>query len=154
MEELTIEEIIRYAIRIEQASVLFYRKASKRLEGNALKSLTDELGDQEMEHLTELKKLLNNEILFSERADYTFNLDTTLIDRLIQANEIPAQATPANVLRIALSWEMNTERAYEKLLGLVDIGDLVMKVFRRFRDMEGMHIRSIKEKMSKPKGSA
>ena len=49
---------------------------------------------------------------------------------------------------------MNTERAYEKLLGLVDIGDLVMKVFRRFRDMEGMHIRSIKEKMSKPKGSA
>jgi len=32
MEELTVEEIIKYIIRIEQESCIFYRKASRALE--------------------------------------------------------------------------------------------------------------------------
>jgi rubrerythrin len=59
MEELTLEEIIKYSVRIQQDCFIFYRRIGKKLQGNELKNLTDDLADHSADRLSKLKNLLS-----------------------------------------------------------------------------------------------
>ena len=66
MNSLTVEEIVKYAIRIEEESYNFYKKASKIIKEGNLTSLVLELADQELNHLNQLNNLLDDKSQLSE----------------------------------------------------------------------------------------
>jgi rubrerythrin len=94
MEELTLEELIKYTVRIQQDSFLFYRKAVRILEGNEMKTVIDELADFKADQLKQLKDLLSEYMLASENIDYMVDVDTDLFDDILDNGDMPAQATP------------------------------------------------------------
>ena len=129
MEELTLEELIKYTVRVQQDSFLFYRKAAHILEGNVIKRVTDELADFKVDHLKKLKDLLGQYATVSENIDYTVDVNTDLFDDILSNGDIPAQATPLDVLKLSLKREDNTALTYDMILGLPDLEERAGQVY-------------------------
>ena len=129
MEELTFEELIKYAVRIQRDSFLFYRKAAKMLVGNQLEMITAELADFKALQLKQLKELLSECTVDVEDCDRMVEIDTTLIDEILDNGEIPAQATPREVLLLSLSRENKTQKTYRMVLDLPSLHRRVQETF-------------------------
>ncbi len=147
MEELTIEEVIRYTVRIQQDSFLFYKKAAKLLEGNELKSLADTLADDKANHLHELKNLLNEFIVQGEDLGETVDVDTTVFDEILEKGNIPVQATPVDVMCLSYVREKNLKKTYEMILQLPALHKRVARVFSTLMEVEDRRIRAISTKI-------
>jgi len=147
MEELTIEEMIRYTVRIQQDSFLFYRKAAKLLEGNEFKTLADTLADNKAYHLRELKKLLNECIIQGDDLDEMVYVDTTVFDEILESRNIPVQATPIDVMCLSYVREKNTKKTYEMILQLPALHEKVARVFTMLIEMQDRHMRDISTKI-------
>ena len=129
MEELTLEELIKYTVRVQQDSFLFYRKAARILEGNVMKTVTDELADFKVDQLKRLKDLLSLYALASENRDYMVDVDTDLFDEILNNGDIPAQATPRDVLILSLAREDKTAMTYDMILSLPDLEERAGQVY-------------------------
>ena len=148
MEELTIEELIKYTVRIQQDSFLFYRKAARILEGNAMKPVTDELADFKADQLKRLKDLLGLYALSPDSIDYIFNVDTDLFDELLNNGDIPAQATPRDVLILSLNREDKTAMTYSMILGLPDLDVRASELYGDFFEDEKAKIGVLRQKIT------
>ena len=149
MEELTVEELIRYILMAEQESFQFYRKASKFLEGNELKLLIDELADQEREHIKGLKGLLNDETLPAEDLIPLVDIDTSIFDRIIQTLNIPVQVTPLDIINLALEREVNTLKSFKLLVTIPALNQKITQAFSELIELEQGQVQRIKERIGK-----
>ena len=129
MEELTLEELIKYTIRIQQDSFLFYRKAARILEGNKMKPVTDELADFKADHLKRLKDLLSEYTLDEDNFNSMIVVNTDLFDEILDNGNIPAQATPRDVLVLSLNREDKTARTYDMILGFPQLEERAGRVY-------------------------
>jgi hypothetical protein len=149
MEELTLEELIKYTVRIQQDSFLFYRKAARILEGNAMKPVTDELADFKADQLKQLKDLLGHYALSTDSIDYMVDVDTDLFDELLNNGDIPAQATPRDVLILSLNREDKTAMTYNMILGLPDLDVRASELFGAFFEDEMAKIGVLRKKITR-----
>ena len=154
MEELTVEEIIKYAVRIERESFGFYRKASKFLGGSEVGLLTDELAQEEVDHMNQLKGLLDEERISVEDLNETIDIDTSMFTRIISTPEIPPLATPLDILHIALRREKDTLSNYEMLLTLTAFNEDIIATLVKLKQMEEVHVRRISERIEKMKSGS
>jgi hypothetical protein len=130
MEELTLEELIKYTIRIHQDSFLFYRKAARILQGNEIQTLLDELADFQVNQMQHLKNLLGEYALAPEDIDYMIEVDTNLFDTILESGDIPAQVTPRDVLMLALNRENMMADTYHMILDLPNLEEAAGKLYK------------------------
>jgi len=147
MEELTVEELIKYAVRVQQESFLFYRRAAKILEGNEVKIITDRLADSKALQLKRLKEALIRYTLDANNEDYMIDVDTTFFDAILENGDVPAQANPRDVLLLSFDREDKTVKAYEMILKLPLIEKQILRVFTTLKKMEQDYIGHIQTKI-------
>jgi hypothetical protein len=147
MEELTLEELIKYTVRIQQDSFLFYRKAARILEGNAMKPVTDELADFKADQLKRLKDLLGQYAIAPENVDYMVDVDTDLFDEILDNGNIPAQATSRDVLLLSLNREDKTAMTYSMILGLPELEKRAELLYGAFLKDEKQKIGDLRQKI-------
>ena len=149
MEELTLEELIKYTVRIQQDSFLFYRKAARILEGNEMKPVIDGLADFKVNHLKQLKDLLSEYTLASENIDFMFDVDTDLFDYILDNGDIPAQATPRDVLVLSLKREDRTAKTYDMIMNLPLLEERAGQLYRLLLEDEKEKISALRERAEK-----
>lgn len=149
MEELTLEELIKYTVRIQQDSFLFYRKAARILEGNEMKPVIDGLADFKVNHLKQLKDLLSEYTLASENIDFMFDVDTDLFDDILDNGDIPAQATPRDVLVLSLKREDRTAKTYDMIMNLPLLEERAGQLYRLLLEDEKEKISALRERAEK-----
>lgn len=147
MEELTVEELIKYAVRVQQDSFIFYRKAGKKLEGNQLKRFTDLLADNTAERLAALKNLLSECFLEGEDLSDMQAVDTSPFDDLLENGAIPFYATPVDLLRISYKREQSMKRTYDMILRLPLPGKRVSRVFNTLRSKAEHNLKDIQDQL-------
>ncbi len=147
MEELTVEELVKYAVRVQQESFLFYRRAAKILEGNDVKTITDELADGKALQLKRLKEALIRYTLNVDNEDYMVDVDTTFFDAILENGDVPAQATPRDVLLLSFDRENKTVKAYEMILELPLVEKQILRVFNTLKKMEQEYMNHIQMKI-------
>ena len=149
MEELTLEELIKYTVRIQQDSFLFYRKAARILEGNEMKPVIDGLADFKADQLKQLKDLLSEYTLASEDIDFMFDVDTDLFDDILDNGDIPAQATPRDVLVLSLKREDRTAKTYVMIMDLPLLEERAGQLYRLLLEDEKEKISALRERAEK-----
>jgi rubrerythrin len=147
LEELTLEELIRYTVRIEQDSFLFYRRAARILEGNALRPFTDDLADFKVGQLKQLKGLLGEYLLDTEGSGDRMEVETNLFDEILENGDIPAQATARDVLLLSLRREDNIRKTFELILSLPISDVQVQRLFRTLMQNEEAQIRALRDRI-------
>ena len=148
MKRLTVREIIKFGIKIEKESFRFYRNASKKIEDNETKSLTDDLADQEIEHLNKLQILLNEDIVTAAELNETVETDDILSESIVKTSAIKKGAGSIDILGIALEREKNTKQNYERFLNLTPMNEQIADAFKELREMEEKHVQIIAEKIN------
>jgi rubrerythrin len=148
MKKLTVKEIIKFGMKIEKESFRFYKGATKRLEDDETRLLTDELAKQEIDHLNRLKNLLHE-----ESVNETLDADDTLVESIIKTSNIQKGASALDVLNVALDREINTKENYERFLALSPMDVQIAKTFKELKEMEEKHIEIINERINRLKKS-
>jgi len=143
MELFNVHEIIEYAIKIEQESFAFYTKASEIVNDKDVKDLVTLLASEEVDHQNRLRALINEEKINADSLNKKYEIDTTLMKRIINTPEITTKSTAMDVLEIALEREQNTEQTYAMLITLSNIDDDIIEIFDELQLQEKGHVNKI-----------
>ena len=143
-ENLTMADILKYAVRIENESKLFYEDTTKRIVDKDVKALVTELRDEEVKHES---RLLNISIEKEEIEVLDFNSDE--IKTLITNSKINENATPKEVLEVALNREKNTRDFYQQISTLTNIDADVIDIFQMLFEQESGHATRIEKMLEK-----
>lgn len=143
MKQFSVKEIIEYAIKIEKESFAFYTQASKQVEDKDVNALVKMLAEEEVEHQNRLRGLIDEKKVSAEELQKKYELDTTLMDKIVNTSAIDADASALDVLKTALEREKNTEQTYKMLMTLSNIDENVVKIFEELRLQEQGHANKI-----------
>jgi rubrerythrin len=143
MQLFSVKEIIEYAIKIEKESFAFYTKASEIVTDVDVKELVTNLAGEEVDHQNRLRNLINEENVSVDSLNAKHEIDTTLMERIVNTGEITDTASAMDVLEIALEREENTEKTYAMLATLSNLDDDVVKIFDELRLQEKGHVNKI-----------
>ncbi len=135
MSEVQISDILKYSIKIEHESMLFYQDAAPGAQGEEVKTLLTELADEEVKHEARLSKLLD-ELEDGAAAGFDHNS----MKKLIQTSEIPSGADEEAVLTVALEREVNTRDFYGQVSTLTNLDANVVDVFDMLYKQESGHV--------------
>lgn len=147
MEELTTEEIIKYIVRVQQDSFIFYRKAGKFLIGNQLKRLTDRLADNSADLLMRLKDLLSQCFIDGEDLSTMQDVDTAPFADVLENWQIPFHATPKDLLYLSLERENQLKRTYEVVCDLPLSNERVRGMFQDLKKNAESQVTSINKRL-------
>lgn len=149
MKIFTVKEIIEYAIKIENESFKFYTNASKIVEDGDVKDLLVKLSGEEVDHQNRLKALIDEAKVSATTLVKEMEIDTTIMERIVETSVINDNASAMDVLRVALEREKNTEQTYAMLMTLTQISDDVVEVFEDLRLQEQGHVNKIEARINK-----
>lgn len=149
MKVFSVQEIIEYAIKIEKESFEFYTRAAKKVEAGDVNKLLVQLSGEEIDHQNRLKALIHEGKVSRDTLLKEMEVDTTVMDRIVQTSVIPEDAEALDVLTVALEREKNTEQTYAMLSTLSHITDDIIKVFEDLRLQEVGHANKIQARIDK-----
>lgn len=138
MSDPRISDILKYSIKIEHESMLFYQNALSEASGDDVKKLLEELAVEEEKHENRLTGLLEDQT-DSPVQDF----DRTSMDKLIQNRSIPAGANQEEVLNIALEREKHTRDFYGQIATMTNLQANVVDVFDMLFNQESGHVTRI-----------
>src|SRR6056297_1309431 len=139
MKLFSVKEIIEYAIDIEKESFAFYTQAAKQVADEDVNELVKMLAEEEVEHQNRLRRLIDEKTVSVSELQKKYELDTTLMDKIVNTPAIDADATALDVLKIALEREKNTQQTYKMLMTLSNIDENVVEIFKELRQQEQGH---------------
>ena len=108
MKELSVGEIVGYAIKIEKESLKYYEGASERMKDAEVKALLLDLAGQEREHIGYLEGLIEEGWRGADYLENRVNIDRSNLERIVKTDEIGGEATPRAVLETARDREVST----------------------------------------------
>ena len=149
MKIFNLKEIIEYAIQIEKESFEFYTRASNDSKAEEVKDLLVQLAGEEVGHQNRLKSLIDDGKVTPETLLKEMEIDTTVMERIVETSVIQKGAVAIDVLKVALEREKNTEQTYAMLMTLTQIGDDVVEVFEDLRFQEQGHVNKIEARINK-----
>jgi rubrerythrin len=96
-----------------------------------------------VDHQNNLRKLIDEKLVTAESLNDTHEIDTTLMDRIVNTAEISGESSPKDVLEVALEREKNTEQTYRMLSTLSNLDEDIVAIFDRLRYQEAGHVSKI-----------
>ena len=149
--EYNVREIIEYAIKIEEESYSFYTNAAKKVNDKDVKDLVILLSNEEVDHQNRLKILINENKVTKDELNKKFDLNNTLLEKIVKTPEISPNSNSLDILMIALEREINSENIYAMLSTLSNIDEDVISIFSNLRLQENSHVKKIQFRISKLK---
>ncbi|MEA3392634.1 MAG: ferritin family protein [Candidatus Marinimicrobia bacterium] len=149
MKIFNVKEIIEYAIHIENESFVFYTNAAKLIEDTDIKALLVKLAGEEVDHQNRLRGLIDETKISPEFLLKEMEIDTTIMDRIVETSMIHGDASALDVLNVALEREKNTEQTYAMLMTLTQISEDVVEVFEDLRIQEQGHVNKIQARINR-----
>jgi len=149
MRELSLNEIIEYAEKIELESFAFYSKAKEIVLNETVKELLAKLADDETNHYNHLRRLRQKGALTEKELSQKIPVNTDMLSVIVNTENIEKDFTSKDVLNIALQREIKTEQTYTMLTTLTQISDIVLDVFELLRKQEKGHVSKIQDTLKK-----
>ena len=111
----TLQDVLSFAIRLEQASQEFYRHLSQQAHNTSVAEFLITLVAEEQLHETQLQRLLNE-----RGAVLGKSISTEEVDRYVQAMDVPESLDYKNAVKLAMDKEKAAQMLYSVLAGVID----------------------------------
>ena len=129
----SIQDVLSFAIRLEQASQEFYRQLSQKAHSSSVIQFLTALVKEEQAHEAQLQKMLT---------DKGAVLDTSIsaeeVDRYVQAMNVSELLDYKEAVKLAMDKERAAQMLYSVLAGVVDDKTLE-EMFLLLSAQEGAH---------------
>lgn len=140
--EMKISDILKYSIKIEHESMLFYRSSVDKVSEEGVKALLAELEAEEVKHESRLAGILD-----STADGDASGFDRESLDKLIRNAEIPPGANARAVLETALEREKHTRDFYRQVATMTNLANDVVDLFTMLFKQESGHVTRISRKI-------
>ena len=147
--EYNVRDVIEYSIKIEKESYLFYARAADVVVEKDVKKLLTQLASEEVDHQNHLRILIDENRVTVEELETKLDLDSNLLEKIVETSEIKPNSYLLEILSIALEREEYTENVYAMLSTLSNINEDVIAVFTDLRLQEKGHVRKIQARIDK-----
>jgi len=144
MQQLSFNEIIKYAEQLELDSYYFYKNALDFVDDLAVKELISKLAEAEIDHFNRLKVLSGDNDSCDWKSEKNILVKKSLLADLEAGNAIDAESNFNQVVKIALNKEKSAEELYSVLLSLTDLADDSYQLFSDLKEQEIKHAEIIK----------
>jgi len=145
VEKLTVEDILSFAMRIEEESFRFYRTARDVFGDDDSSRIMDQLAQEETNHINWLRELLEKPAAKSVNPEDTIGFDTDLFKGMIIGEEIHSRLTTRDILNIALEREKKTMHLYDTMHSMSSMNETVRDTFRVLREQEQSHVHRVQK---------
>ncbi len=145
MEKLTVEDVLAFAMRIEEESFRFYRTARDVFGVDDSSRIMDQLAQEEMNHINWLRELLEKPVAKSVDLEDTIGFDTDPFKGMIIEEKIHNKLTTRDILNIALEREKKTMHLYDTMHKMSSMNETVRDTFRILRDQEQSHVHRVQK---------
>jgi rubrerythrin len=141
----TIQEVLSFAIRLEQASQEFYRQLSQQVKIHSVSQFLAKLVQEEEFHETQLQKLLDDKGGVLDKS-----ISAEEVNRYVQAMPVPESLDYKKAVRLAMNKEKAAQMLYSVLAAVVDdkaLGEMFLRLsaqenaHKAFFEKEYHHIR-------------
>jgi rubrerythrin len=143
MKMLTEGEILEYAVKVEEESFYFYRKAAHEIVERDAQATVEMLAGEEVKHINWLKGLMEEKRVSPEELERRVNLKTDDLEKMVHNEEIGSHSDTLKILHIALKREIKTREMYNKFLSLSKMDETLREMFRRLKEKEQGHVKKI-----------
>ncbi len=133
--EMKISDILKYSIKIEHESMLFYKNAATLAVDADVKALLAELEAEEVKHESRLAGILDS----TPDGDAS-GFSRESLDRLIQNRAIVPGADARQVLKTALEREEHTRDFYRSVSTMTNLEADVVELFVMLFKQESGHV--------------
>lgn len=130
-------DIIRYAISLEEEAILFYEKMSQGSSKKEIQKVFQEIAVQERAHKAKLERVLLKQG-YSEKVVYTPDDDLKLAEYIVDVDENKANFNYEEVLIIAMKREKRSIDLYLSLERQIEDPEL-KKLFQFLAKEEAKH---------------
>jgi len=117
-EYMTVEGIIRRAIRFEEDAYSFYTEASEMVKLPHIKDMLNELAGEEVKHKEKLEDLLAGDTEQIIAAKQSQKIQDLKLAEYLVAPPLDEDATLQDVLMIAMQREKNSHDFYNLMAGI------------------------------------
>jgi rubrerythrin len=148
MKELKVQEIVEYAIRIEEESFRFYRSAGTILVDEHALEVVHMLADEEMKHVNWLRDLVQKPEVSSSEMEEVVTFSDEPLESMIHTEQINAAVSKHEILNRALEREKKTRDFYDSMYEMATMSVPVRDTFQVLRDQEQEHIQRVKALIS------
>jgi rubrerythrin len=148
MKEIIVEEILNYSKKIELESYSFYKESVAVLESADLKSVAEDLAEEEMAHYNRLNQLLEGVKASEEDLNQKVQIAKAHYETLVATRQMPDNPTVADILEIAYQREVDTRAVYTSLATITDLSEPILKAFKDLMLQEEGHANRIKSLMN------
>ena len=129
----SIEDVLSFAIRLEQASQEFYRQLSKKSHHQSVAQFLMTLVTEEQLHESQIQQILNE-----RGAVLNKSISAEEVDRYVQAMGVPESLDYKEAVKLAMDKEKSAQMLYSVLAGA--IGDETLEeMFRLLSAQEKAH---------------
>ena len=148
MKALTVQEIVEYAIRIEEESCRFYRSAGAILVDEHTLQAVHILADEEMKHVNWLQELVQKPEASTAEMKEVIPIENDPLESLIPTEQINAATSIHEILSRALEREKKTRDLYHRMFEMATMSVAVRDTFKLLRDQEQEHVLRVKALIS------
>jgi rubrerythrin len=148
MRTLTVQEVLEYAIGIEEESFRFYRHAGTVLSDKRAVEVVHVLADEEMKHMKLLIDLRKKPGASSTGNEERLMTEYDPSDTVISTEKFDAATSKHAILNRALEREEKTRDLYDRIYEMATMSVPIRDTFRLLRDQEQEHIQRVKVLMS------
>ncbi len=142
--DMKISDILKYSIKIEHESMLFYGKAASLDVNEPVKELLLQLEAEEVKHESRLSNILD-----STPDGDAAGFDHDSLEKLIQNRVIPDGADARTVLGIALEREEHTRDFYRQVMTMTNLSADVVDLFTMLFNQESGHVKRVSNMIAK-----
>jgi rubrerythrin len=140
MKLLTINEIVDYAIKIEQESYRYYRLAEKIIADKPALEVLHLLAEEEKKHIEWLQNLIITKEENRERLKDAVRIDKNSLNSIVPVKRITSTSSKHEILGKALEREKKTKELYQGMHNMATMNEPVRNTFKYLRDQEREHI--------------
>lgn len=140
MKALTVQEIVEYAIKIEQESFTFYQSAAETIIDERALKIIHVLADEEMTHINRLRELLHMPKTTSLEMVKVATVEGIHFINMIPTNPISKSASRQEILREALAREKKTRDLYKRMVEMATMSPPVQDTFQALEEQEQQHV--------------
>jgi rubrerythrin len=131
----SVQDVLSFAIRLEQISQEFYRNLSKKTHSPSVSRYLEALVKEEQLHEQRLKQLLDEQGIAADLA-----VSTHEVDCYIQAMDVPGELDYKQAVKLAMDKEKAARMLYSVIAGVMD--ELELKtLFQTLSEQEQNHMK-------------
>ncbi|MCK5738973.1 ferritin family protein [bacterium] len=142
---VNVADILKYAVKIEHESMLFYTQAADIVTDEAVQKLVSALRSDEVQHQAYLEQLLK----VTADSNKPVEFDEQLLRKIVTNPAIPPGAGAKDVLLIALDREKNTRNLYNTIATMSNLDNDVVELFEMLYDQESNHVLKIEYRLER-----